>query len=119
MEPTRRRQTLGPNASAALPAIWKALARKGWSHADLARALKLSSASVANLMYGNHRASRETSTKLQALLGVKPILFDKPCPPNWKPHAYDALRPKARAKAPRESTPFPVLGELGSTGTDD
>lgn len=116
----RRRKHLGPKASAALPALWKALARKDWSHADLARELGVSTAAVSSLAYGDTKAGRETAGKLVRLLGVRFELWDKPCPPNWRPHAYDALRPKP--KKPAKSSPFPVLGvddDVGATGTDD
>ncbi len=63
----------------------------------LARQLQISSAAVANLLYGVHSASRRTATECLRLLGVGLILWDKPCPPNWKPHTYASLRPKKTA----------------------
>ena len=91
-----RRRTLGPCASAALPPIWKGLAKNGWTHADLARALGVSSAAVAGLLYGIHGASRRTATDCQRIFGVRLELWDKPCPPNWRPHSYVALQAKKR-----------------------
>ncbi len=99
-----RRHRVGTFASAALPALWKALARKEWSQADLARALKLSTAQVSRLLYGERGAGRHTASECSRLLDVKIELWDKPCPPNWKPHAYPSLRPKARRELARTGT---------------
>lgn len=127
----RRRTHLGKYASAALPALWKAKAKAGWSDADFARELAKAlgrehpaAGFAAKLLYGDFKPSKcsECSPVGAAVrgfctrLGVRPVLWDKACPPNWKPHAYDALRPKPKAKTARASSPFPVLG---ATGTDD
>jgi hypothetical protein len=105
MDGTRRRQSLGRYASAALPTLWKVLARKRWSHSDFARHVGVSNGGAAKILYGDVRAGRRVAGLCATDLGVKLPLWDKACPPNWKPHSYRSLRPK------RES-------ELARTGTD-
>jgi hypothetical protein len=68
--------------------LWRALARVGWSHAQFAREMKVTSAAATRLLYGDCRAGRRVGSLCETLLGVKPLLWDKPCPPNWKPRAY-------------------------------
>lgn len=104
----RRRQNLGPYASAALPALWRALARKDWSHAEFARRAKLTSGGVSKLLYGDVDAGRKIATFCFIELGVRLVLWDKTCPPTWRPHAYEDLR---RGKRARDA-------EYGATGTD-
>lgn len=95
MDVTRRRQTLGRHASAALPALWKGIAQRGWSHARFARAVELSNATAARLLYGDLRPDLTVARLCLELLGVKLILWDKPRPPNWRPHDYPDLRRQA------------------------
>lgn len=104
MEPSRRRQNLGRHASSALPALWKALARLDWSHADLARKLGLTNGATAKLLYGDTRPDLTIARVCLELLGIPLLFWDKPCPPTWRPHRY----PDLRARAARQQ----------STGTD-
>lgn len=106
MDGTRRRKTLGGYASAALPPLWKAIARLDWSHADFARHVGVSNGGAAKLLYGDIRAGRRIAGLCAETLGVKLTLWEKPCPPNWRPHTYAALRAKAQR------------AELGRTGSD-
>lgn len=122
MDPTRRRQTLGKHASAALPQVWKALVRKNWSHAALAKSVTvrrragtrstLTNGEASRLLYGDMEATVEIVLQLQALLDVPPLLWTKPVPASWRPHSY----PDQRAKARRASGSGAELPEL--TGTD-
>lgn len=89
MGAANRRQTLGLFASAALPAIWSAVTRRGWSHADLQRAVEVSSAQMSRLMYGDRRAGRRTAVLIQEIFPeVRLALWDEPCPKGWRPHAH-------------------------------
>jgi len=101
----RRRQELGAFASAALPTLWKALERKGWTHSDFARAAEISTAQAARILYGERGAGRRVATFCFTELGVKLFLWDKPITPNWNPHS------PARARPRRDALP--------RTGTDD
>jgi len=105
----RRRQHLGKYASAALPTLWKILARKGWSHAAFARELAawlkrpVTNALAAKLLYGDFRAGRQIASYCETL-GVRVVLWDKPCPDSWKPHQYPDVRKRARDEATTSST---------------
>lgn len=120
----KRRLDLGPHASAALPVVWKELARKNWSHAQLARALGISTAAVTGLLYGDHGPGRRVSALLDQVLATKlGDRWDKPCPPSWKPNAYEQLRPGAKTRVVGRqrrlrSSPLPAPASK-STGTDD
>lgn len=110
----KRRTTLGPFASAALPPIWKELARRGWNQADFARAIDTTAATACRILHGDRGAGRELARKIDEALGLRlGVRWEKRCPPNWKPHAYHALRPKPRAMGSGS------LPDLESTGTDD
>jgi hypothetical protein len=114
MEVAHRRQNVGRFASAALPILWKAIARRDWTHSDFARAIGMSAANGTRLLYGDRGIGLEPALTIARLFPkCRPILWTKPCPPNWRPHAYEALR-KARAPADDEGEP-----ELAATGTDD
>lgn len=104
MDLSRRRQELGLRASAALPAIWSALRRKGWSHARFAREAGLTNGGVAKLLYGDVGAGRSVADFCQRVLGVRVPLWDEPCPRGWRPHSAAAARVKRSV--------------LPSTGTD-
>lgn len=85
MDRARRRQTTGLFASAALPILWRAIQRKGWSHAQFARAIELKSA--ARLLYGDRSAGRSTAVRINQLFPeVRLSLWDDPIPKGWKPH---------------------------------
>lgn len=94
-----RRKKLGERASAALPALWKGLARRNWSLADFARAAGISSSAATQLAWGHIRAGRRVGAFCHAELGVAPGLWDKPVPSNWRPHDYSDLRKRGRAPA--------------------
>ncbi len=98
MDATRRRQTLGRHASAALPWIWKALARRDESHADFARNLGLSNATAARLLYGDLRPDVTNARLCLELYGAPLLLWDRPVPANWRPHEYPDLRRRARVQ---------------------
>lgn len=100
-----RKTTLGPFASAALPTLWKAIERKGWTHADFARAADISGAQASRILYGERGAGRRVASFCYSTLGVKLFLWDKPIPPNWNPHSPARARPRRDA--------------LQRTGTDD
>jgi hypothetical protein len=100
---------LGPAASAALPALWKALARRAWTHADFARAAGLTSGGATKLLYGDVDAGRRLAQFCEMTLGVRVLLWDKPCPPNWRPHNTAAPKPKPRRRDD---------ADLAPTGTD-
>jgi hypothetical protein len=102
---TRRREHVGRFASAALPALWKALERKGWSHADLARYLDLSNGQTAKLLYGDTHCGLSSARLCLEQFGIALLLWEKPCPPNWRPQH----RPRPRSR--RED-------HLAPTGTD-
>lgn len=92
-----RRKKLGARASAALPALWKGLARRGWSLADFARQAGVSSAAATQLAWGHIRAGRRVGEFCHSQLGVSPLLWDKPVPSNWRPHDYPGLRRRGPA----------------------
>ena len=70
---------LGPFASAALPQLWKALARLGWNQADLARGIETTPATASRILYGKRGVGRELARRIDDLLGLKlGVLWDKP-----------------------------------------
>lgn len=76
---TRRRTILGVQTSAALPLIWSALSRLGWSDARLATEMGEHTASVARLLYGDRKANRQQAAKLLAMLEIPLDAWDQPC----------------------------------------
>jgi transcriptional regulator with XRE-family HTH domain len=88
----RRRRALGKAASAALPIVWRAMRRKGWTQADLARALEISTAAASGLVYGDFRPGRRVTDRCRTVLGTKADLWDKPVPADWTPHEPAAPR---------------------------
>lgn len=97
-----RREHLGPLASAALPALWRLLDRKGWSHSDFGRELGMSSANAARVLYGDRKVGRRIGAVLDEL-GIKLSLWELPCPADWTPHGNARVR-RARARAARTGT---------------
>ena len=80
----QRRTTLGLASSAAIPVLWTALDRLGWSHAETARRLDVDKAMVAKLMYGDRRAGRDLAILCKKLLGVPLESWSSPLPTGWK-----------------------------------
>lgn len=110
-----RRASLGPRASAALPRIWKALVRAGLSHTAFAERVGLTTGGASKLLYGDvdptsdvirRVAKALTKTRSRKAfvreLGTWVLLWNAPCPPSWRPHAYPGLK----------------RDELAATGTD-
>lgn len=87
--------------SAALPLIWDALTRLGWSDARLGAEMHEDSAAVSRLLYGDRKANRQQATKLLTLLGTPLESWDQPCP---------AKRRKHRSPSPIKSSPTLVEG---------
>lgn len=84
---TRRRTALGLQKSAALPLMWGALARLGWSDARLGAEMHEHSAAVSRLLYGDRKANRQQATKLLFLLGTPLESWDQPCPVRRRVHS--------------------------------
>jgi hypothetical protein len=104
METARRRHKIGTSASAALPTLWKAIARKGWTHEEFADAVGLHPSSAWRLRYGERGPGPKVTRVCFEQLGVKLILWEKPCPPNWRPHEYPDIRRRGeREREERES----------------
>jgi hypothetical protein len=74
----RRRTRLGTQRSAALPLIWDALERQGWSDARLSAEMGEDTAAVSRLLYGDRKANRKQSVKLHELLGIPFSAWDEP-----------------------------------------
>ncbi len=95
---TRRRTTLGLQASAAVPLIWAALESREWSDARLGAEMREDSAAVSRLLYGDRKANRQQAAKLLGLLGIPLESWDAPCPVKRRRH-----------RAPRPKKPGPRL----------
>lgn len=59
----------------------------------------MSTAYVAALVYGDFLPGRKVSNACRDVLGVRPELWDKPCPAGWRPHAEDARTERRRRDA--------------------
>lgn len=104
MDPSRRRQHVGPQASAALPTLWKEIERSGMEHSEFAKRVGLSSPSAWKLRYGVRQPGRSVAVRIVQLFPrVRLLLWDKPCPPNWRPHNTARARPR-RAELPATGT---------------
>jgi transcriptional regulator with XRE-family HTH domain len=87
MATSLRRTTLGIASSAAIPVLWAASDRLGWTHSEIARRLGVDKAMVAKLMYGDRRAGRDLAGLCKKLLGVPYEAWSQPLPRGWKvPH---------------------------------
>lgn len=76
------------SASAAIPILWAAAERHGWSHAEIARRLDVDKAMVAKLMYGDRRAGRDLSVTCKKVLGVPIEAWSEEIPRGWRvPHS--------------------------------
>lgn len=75
---SRRRTVLGEQRSAAVPMMWAALARLGWSDARLGAEMRADSAAISRLLYGDRKANRRQASQLLALLGVPLDAWDLP-----------------------------------------
>lgn len=105
MPSSRRRTTLGLNASAALPKLWDVLDEKGWSDSDFARAVsrkleklgkpRMTTGGAAKLLYGDVEAHRTIAVWCWLELGLDPDLWEEVCPVKRRPHA------RSRETAPR------------------
>lgn len=69
---------LGDQRSAAVPMMWDALTRLGWSDARLGSEMRTDSAAISRLLYGDRKANRRQATKLLALLGIPLEAWDRP-----------------------------------------
>lgn len=88
MAALKRRTTLGLYASAAIPYLWDAAARHGWSHAEIARRLDVDKAMVAKIMYGDRKAGRDLAVACSDALGVPIGAWSEPIPKGWRvPHS--------------------------------
>lgn len=114
MDVARRRHNIGRFASAALPVLWKAIARKGWAHSDFARAIRMSGANATRLLYGDRGIGLEPALAIARLFPkCRPVLWTKPCPPSWRPHSYESLRPRESAEDDDEDSE-PALALTGT-----
>lgn len=64
--------------SAAVPLIWTALRRLGWTDARLGAEMHEDSAAVSRLLYGDRKANRQQAVKLLALLEIPLEAWDLP-----------------------------------------
>lgn len=82
----RRRTVLGPQRSAALPLLWEALARLGWSDARLSSEMGTDTAQVSRLVYGDRPANRRQAKWLFEVLSIPLGAWDEPCPVRRRDH---------------------------------
>lgn len=104
MQSSRRRTTLGLNASAALPKLWEILEDRGWTDSDFARAATtalgkiMTTGGAAKLLYGDVEAHRTIAVWCWEEFELDLHLWDQTCPAKRRPHAR--TRP-AHARARR------------------
>lgn len=77
---------MGARASGALPMLWAEINRRGVTHADVARDLKVDPAMVAKLAYGERKPGRALSLRLRDVYGVPIEAWDTELPSGWLPH---------------------------------
>lgn len=87
MASSRRRETLGIHSSAALPALWRELDRRGWKDSDFARAARLTSGGASKVVYGDVEPGRRVALFCFRELGISFELWDRPCPAKRRPHS--------------------------------
>jgi|GEM_PF-5425796 len=92
MADERRRTTLGPATSAAIPILWALLAEHG-TQAKLAAHLGEDSGNVSRLLYGVRKAGRALSLKLRDF-GVPVDSWEEALPGGWTlpPVPHDSVR---------------------------
>jgi ribosome-binding protein aMBF1 (putative translation factor) len=79
--------------------MWEAMARLGWSDAQLGAEMKTDSAAVSRLLYGDRKANRRQASQLLTLLGVPLEAWDQATP---------VRRRKHHAPRPPKSGPLPT-----------
>lgn len=76
---------MGTSASAALPALWAEIERRGLKHAQVAAELREDAGKVAKLLYGDRRPGRALAKKLLDVFLVPIEAWDEPLPDGWAP----------------------------------
>jgi hypothetical protein len=92
------RRKLGPKFSEAARQLWLALEERGWGQNEAMRQLVLPSGQISKLLYGERKAGRIWSRRIQEQLGIDEGLWDVPPTVAFIPPA---------ARSARKSSPTP------------
>lgn len=69
------RETIGEEFSEGTRLLWVEMARRGWTQADLRKALELPPGGLTRILYGDTKASLAFAMKCEEALGVDASKF--------------------------------------------
>jgi ribosome-binding protein aMBF1 (putative translation factor) len=72
-----RTARVGSKMSEGVRALWRELESRGLSQGELGKLLDTKSSVVNRWLHGDSKPGREMATKIKALLGIEPELFDE------------------------------------------
>lgn len=84
--------------SAAVPLIWEALRKRGWTDAKLGAEMREDSAAISRLLYGDRPANRRQAAWLFTQLGIPLEAWEESCSLKRRKHLPVVIdSPHARA----------------------